>query len=305
MGIFNKLFKSKEENKNINEYKNINEFANYFENKNEFKHFIRQEIGDPKLIKNSEGLRLLRLKFNQLKKVKNEKIKNEINDYKKKLNKRRNNGKITQENYNSKLEAFKKLMKIEKKINLNILLGKKFQMNPNYAKLLTFTHLENLENEIQQLPSATGNTSKPSNNPLILEKTTTNTQHLPSPTGNTRNTLNFFIKTLPSYYNKVYNNNLKKKEKKMNDFKNFVRSSIKKNNEINKLLKLGTIIKQKKIVKGMNGIDREIEENVSSLTKEQQLKIREYIARKYTERFTEYYQKLKKKNNKNSLNTIF
>jgi hypothetical protein len=112
----------------------------------------------------------------------------------------------------------------------------------------------------------------------------------PQNSGVKGNTLNLFINQLNSHYNKIYNFNKTEKKKKGNDFKKFVRSSITKNNEINKLLKLGTIIKQKKIVKGMNGRDREIEENVSSLTKEQQLKIREYIARKYTERFTKYYQ---------------
>jgi hypothetical protein len=48
--------------------------------------------------------------------------------------------------------------------------------------------------------------------------------------------------------------------------------NIKKNNKINKILKSGTIRKEKKIVKGLNGIEREIEEYVSSLPKKNKWK---------------------------------
>jgi hypothetical protein len=48
--------------------------------------------------------------------------------------------------------------------------------------------------------------------------------------------------------------------------------NIKKNNKINKILKSGTIRKEKKIVKGLNGIEREIEEYVFSLPKKNKWK---------------------------------
>lgn len=182
-----------------------------------------------------------------------------LNEYKYQLNELKKNKKITNQNYNLKLESFKKLINIEGQRKLKKNLSNK--TNNSYYNLLNKTRLYQTKkvvkfsekNNIKEFNKNSNTNNFIKNNNVLIE---TNNTSLPININKkqnnvlierNKNIISNLINKLPQRYSKLYKKVASTKyqgmtenvgnNNKIKQFKNYVKTSIKPGNDINTIIK--------------------------------------------------------------------
>jgi hypothetical protein len=241
--------------------------SSFFKNKEKLKN--NQNIENLKNIRKRPNIRN---ELNQLN------VEKEIKNYTLELNELKKAKKLSNKNYNNKLKSFKRLINIEKQLKKKNIL--KLPQN-EYANLIKKTYLENLK-KIDNLQVVENKSINKQNSSVLGSTTNASKQNASSVVGNiqkhnklarvvpeikNKNIISNLINKLPVQYSKLYTVQGAEKQtqikNKTNNFKKYVKESIKPDNYINK------------IIKSYN-------KNNVLLTKENKKKfIRAYIASKY------------------------